>query len=103
MLQVLSDGFVYCLIPPTKEKQKKEKKINETTPEVSVLFSTRTKSQSVKSSAHYRHHLLATLQVQGHPWHLACSPQHIRCFIVAPPSLYYHLHALQTELSWQDV
>lgn len=56
------------------------------TPEVWFLFSTRTKPQSVKSSLKCRHHLLATVQVQDCPWHLACSPQHIRCFGVTPPS-----------------
>lgn len=55
-------------------------------PEVSFLFSTRTKPQSVKSSLKCRHHLLATVEVQGCPWHLACSSQHIRCFSITPPS-----------------
>lgn len=96
MLRVLSNGFVYCLFPPTHTK----------IPGLSVLFSTRSKPQNVKTSVNCRHQFLATVQVQGCPWHLACSPQCIRCFCVTPPSLpslYYQLHALYTEPSWQDV
>lgn len=86
--------FIVCFLPHKKRHQSSPPEANHRTSE----------------PLNCRHRILATVQVQGCPWHLACSPRCIRYFSSTPPSLlpslpslYYQLHTFYTEPSWEDV